>query len=454
LSFALIAALSPATAPAPSASAEAAGHALDPSFADDGRKTTALGGRVGSFADVAVQGRRLLIAATVRTSRGHYDFGVTRLRPDGRIDPSFGHEGFVRTRFGRTSARPSAIAVMPDRRFVIAGTETARRPPRSRIVLARYRPGGAPDPSFGDAGKVVTDLGRCSAGAESVVVAAGRIYVGGSIGLGDPWAESDALVAAYRADGSLDTSFSGDGWRRAGFISPGIIGGFASFSAVAAQPDGRIVAAGTAGGAGPYNSNVVLARFSPNGRFDHGLGHDGRVVVSFRDGPSFAKGLAIQPDGRAVVAGGVWSQYSSGAPRFFALLRLKRDGSLDASFGRGGRVRTAFTPDDTAGGYGDVALDASGRIVAAGTVSADSLTRVEGAKRRPYAFAVARYRPDGSLDPGFDQDGTAVTEFRNAYARGERLAIDAMGRIVVGGTVHRFGDGPAERLGIARYLSA
>src|SRR5262249_9448672 len=154
---------------------------------------------------------------------------------------------------------------------------------------------------------------------------------------------------------------------------------------------------------------------------DPTFGGDGKVTTDFASGNDFGQGVAIQADGKMVVAG--FSQnLQNPANTDFALTRYNPDGSLDITFGTGGKVTTDFgsTSDKALG----VATQADGKIVAAGeSVDASNVSR----------FALARYNPDGSLDTGFDGDGKVTTDVGSSfgeYAVANAVAIEADGTIV------------------------
>ena len=156
------------------------------------------------------------------------------------------------------------------------------------------------------------------------------------------------------------------------------VGGGAAYD-VALQPDGKIVAVGY--GAGGF----AVARYNPNGSLDTSFDADGKVATDF--GGGMATGVALQPDGKIVVAG----HGSVG----FAMARYNPNGSLDASFGAGGKVTTDFN------GAGGIALQDDGKIVAVG--SAPGFGGYSD-------LALARYNANGSLDTSFGQQGTQITD--------------------------------------------
>lgn len=149
-----------------------------------------------------------------------------------------------------------------------------------------------------------------------------------------------------------------------------------------------------------------------------------RPCVSHRTrGTSICFDLALQRDGKIVVAGSA-SDPTTFKPRF-ALARYRTDGARDPTFSGDGRVITGF-PGDFAEAFG-VALQQNGKIVAAGDTRPGSFD---------FQFALARYRPDGTLDPTFSGDGKATTAFAAGESAGASdLGIQADGKIVAAGTV-------------------
>jgi uncharacterized delta-60 repeat protein len=185
--------------------------------------------------------------------------------------------------------------------------------------------------------------------------------------------------------------------------------------AVAIQPDGKVVVAGSSDG------DFALARYEPDGSLDQGFGNEGRVLTDL-GGAERAQAVAIQPDGAIVVAGDTLVE-TGDYPRNqdFAIARYVRDGSLDPSFSGNG---VQVTDIDTYDQANAVDLQDDGGIVVAGNSSGPD----------PYDedFALARYRPDGSLDPGFGAAGVALTDFgRGDRAWAVRLQPD--GKIVAAG---------------------
>jgi uncharacterized delta-60 repeat protein len=171
----------------------------------------------------------------------------------------------------------------------------------------------------------------------------------------------DFGLARYNADGTPDTSFSGDGVLRTSFDKVDRLFG------LAVKADGKIVAAGYS--AGPNGSDFALARYKLGGRLDPTFSKDGKQRTDFNGGNDEARAVIIQANGRIVLAGfGAPVGTSSGA---FALARYRTGGKLDLSFSGDGKQLTKFGSGDRRREHHiyDAALQADGRIVAAGIAS-------------------------------------------------------------------------------------
>jgi uncharacterized delta-60 repeat protein len=224
----------------------------------------------------------------------------------------------------------------------------------------------------------------------------------------------------FLSSGALDPTF-GNGGALSGFSSI-FQGGQAH--AVALQADGRVVAAGgtTNNGVLP-NPQFAIARFNPDGTLDPTFGTGGRVTATLGQVVGSIQALVIEPDARIVAAGYAGPDASH---THFAVMRFNADGSPDTTFGTGGITITPFTDIDAAAA---VALQRDGKIVAAGSASAP-----DGSHR----FALARYTATGSLDPTFGTAGTLMTApgtgIEGIYSSGANAVVILRdGRIVAGG---------------------
>jgi uncharacterized delta-60 repeat protein len=333
----------------------------------------------------------------------------------GDLDTTFGGDGKVTTNFTSRLDEVRGVAVQGDGKIVVAGNAGDRN--TARFALARYNTDGTLDTTFSGNGKATTNFTPGSDGALAVaiqgdgkIVAAGR--AGGSGGR--------FALARYNTDGTLDTTFSGNGKATTNFTS-----GPDFATGVALQVDGKIVAAGGAGGTG---GRFALARYNTDGTLDSAFSSGGKQMTNFSPGDDFAEGVAIQADGKIVTAG-------TADVTQFALARYNTNGTLDSTFSGDGMQTTDFTsgPDFALG----VAIQGDGKIVTAGTADFRE-------------FALARYTTAGALDTTFGGDGTVTTNLTPGFEFAEGVALQADGKIVAAGSV----GGGGGRFGLVRYLAA
>ncbi|GGO25918.1 delta-60 repeat domain-containing protein [Deinococcus humi] len=216
--------------------------------------------------------------------------------------------------------------------------------------------------------------------------------------------------------GSLDTTFGTGG------IARHPLGEAADYGyAAALQPDGKLIVVGST--YGPHFENFGIARFTHDGALDPSFGSGGKVIVDFAQGRDIARAVAVQPDGKIVVAGGTTE---SGEEERFGLLRLNANGTLDAGFGTAGKLTTAFTGSDNARANA-VLIQPDGHIVVGGQASFSSATS-------GVDFALARYLPSGALDTGFGDGGRVTTSISPSGGSDKIAALALQGdRIVAAG---------------------
>ena len=402
---------------------------LDPSFGVDGMVTTDFGDGTDEIARaIALQSDgKIVVAGTFDNFQSNEDFALARYLSSGALDPSFGSEGTVITDFGAEET-VTALAIQPDGKIVVAGfSENSVSFSISDIALARYLPNGTLDSSFGGDGMVTTDFSAREVAHALVIQPNGKIVVAGSSANLSLFSHDMALVR-YLPNGTLDSSFGING-----MVTTDFGDGQAAALALARQPDGKLVAAGyTVGGHG-----MALARYLPNGTLDSSFGGDGMVTTDF-GAREVAYALVIQPDSKIVVAGGGAIVNDNDV----ALARYRPNGSLDPSFDSDGMVTTDFVGgDDSASG---LVLQPDGKIVVAG-VAVD----VSGNND----FALARYHPNGSLDETFSGGGKVRTEFSsgNDEAATALVMQPHDGRLVVAGGSFRPRGGFRLGFALARY---
>src|SRR5919106_930041 len=221
---------------------------LDPTFDGDGKVTTDFAGGGDQAQAVAIQGDGKIVAAGIdRNLSGVGDLALARYNPDGSLDTTFDTDGLVTTDFIGQTDQAYAVAIQGDGKIVAAGRAFLGST-REEFALARYNPDGSLDTTFDGDGKVTTDFAAFNDNARAVVIQGdGRIVAAGFAVVSGT---NDFALARYNTDGSLDSTFDGDGKVTTDFAAASDIA-----HSVATQGDGRIVAAGFAPVAG---SDIVL----------------------------------------------------------------------------------------------------------------------------------------------------------------------------------------------------
>jgi uncharacterized delta-60 repeat protein len=341
----------------------------------------------------------------------------------GSLDATFGTGGLVTTDvLGSDPDTAHAVSVtQPNGKIIVAGQSGVARVAQLEFALARYNANGTLDASFGTGGHVFTLFPTFDANITGIVVQPdGKIVAAGYTASAGGGAV-DVALARYNPDGSLDVNFGSGGTLTTSFSQPGLVV-TSQANAVALQPDGDIVVAGTANfnpGSG-FKNSIIIARYTPGGDLDPNFGSGGKVRTDLTAGSQdFGFALVRQSDGKLVVGGR--------ASDNMAVLRYTTTGALDAGFGTGGVVTTAFAAGQSTA-YG-VTLQSGGQIVAAGAAGA------VGSRQ----FALARYMTGGALDGTFGTGGTVTTAIgSDAAAAGVVLTGN---KILAGGTTGVSPDG-------------
>jgi uncharacterized delta-60 repeat protein len=405
---------------APSLSYGQSRATLDASFGTGGKVITNFGGDNDFAHSVVIQPDGKIVAAGTTTLNRGIEFALARYNSDGTLDTTFGVGGIVTADFGITDVAFS-VALQTDGKILAAGVTHIDG--INNIALARYNSDGTLDASFGTDGRVTDNFAGVGAVAFAVAPQPdGKIVAAGWTGINGG---ADFALVRYNGNGTLDAGF-GTAGRVITDFADSQASSVAGVFSIAVQPDGKIVAAGDARIDGKYD--FTLARYNSNGTLDAGFGTGGKVITDFAGSDDGAEAVALQPDGKIVAAGFARSVD-------FGLARYNSNGTLDASFGTGGKVTTDF------GGFSDaafgVAIQPDGKIVAAGggiTVTSQFMD-----------FALARYNSDGSLDAGF---GKVTTDFAGSQDQAFAVAVQPDGKIVAAGQA---GVGLDDVFALSRY---
>jgi uncharacterized delta-60 repeat protein len=406
----------------------------------------------------------------------------SRISLVGELDPTFGHVGKVTTDLGSTLDEIRGMAVQPDGKIVVVGEAWPERQPK--FTLARYHSDGSLDEDFGDAGTVVTSIFDESwdRGSPHAILLQpdGKIVIGGGSKSPD-YAHGIFALLRYTPDGSLDRDFGHDGIVQTALYEESYSSSDDEIYALALQPDGKIVAAGSTG---TYPPDVGVARYNPDGSLDETFGDGGKVVTDFGGDDDGAYAVGVQDDGKIVVGG--YTSAEGGIEFYdFALVRYNEDGTLDKDFGDGGWLRTdldygqqdeahsmVIHPDGkiTLGGpsvvgaqfcgasacwkfgYGlvqynpDGSLDEdfghAGIVTRDFTVSAGNYALVRlpngqlatGGYSGQANFSLALYNADGTLDESFGKEGVVITSFGEYQDQAYAIALQPDGKLLLAGT--------------------
>ena len=301
----------------------------------------------------------------------------------GTLDSDFDADGKMVIALGNSYDVANSVAVQPDGKILIAGYTTTTQP-HEAFVLIRLNTDGSTDNSFGTDGVVTLEFNSSVNRAMSMALQPdGKIVLVGST---YSTLSDDIAIVRLTPDGQLDEEFSTDG-----FLTVDI-NGLADYpSSVVIQPDGKIVVSGFS-----YNGldmDFLVMRYTPNGMLDGGFNVSGYVTTDFGSSLDYANAMAIQDDGKIVVAGYTYTNSSSS----FIVVRYNTDGTLDNTFSIDGIVKT-MVGSETNYAYA-LAIQPDGKIVLGGD-SGDNVNE---------DFALTRYNSDGTLDLSFDEDGKVIT---------------------------------------------
>jgi len=380
---------------------------LDTTFGlGSGKVITAIGPGNDYGRALALQPDGKILVARECFSGGNHVFCLARHLPSGALDPSFNTTGTVISAIGPGRDTANALALQPDGKIVVVGY--CSNDTNEDFCLARYLPSGALDTSFNTTGTVITSIEPGNGYARALALQPdGKILVTGECFNGSNY---DFCLARYLPSGALDTSFN-----TTGTLITAIGSSYDYATALALQPDGKIVVAGYCLNGSTFN--FCLARYLATGALDTSFSSTGTVITAFGASNNLAAALALQPDGKIVVTG----YCSNGTTIDFCLARYLPSGALDTSFNTTG---TVITPIGSSDGYARaLALQPDGKIVVTGECHNGSNND----------FCLARYLPNGALDTSVNSTGKVISAIGASTDTAYALALQPDGKIVVAG---------------------
>ncbi len=418
---------------------------LDLSFGNNGRVITDFDAQLDEASYVLTQpdGKIIVIGYANSVTTFSFDFGLVRYNSNGTIDQSFGTDGKVKTDLesGNTDFALSGILQSDGKIVVIGSTSTGA------FAVVRYNSNGSLDMTFDGDGKVIIPFGLTTLGWTSALQPDGKIIAAGYIRNGGNY---DFALTRLNSNGSLDTTFGNGGTTITSFSNLRD-----ELRSIALQPDGKIVAAGFASNG--TDSDFAIARYNSNGSLDTTFDGDGKLITQIGNGNDFAYSMFIQPDGKYVLAGESFTGMNSDTAivrylpdgsldssfnmngkiiipvtsgndgafsavlqpngkivtggfaiatgnRDFALTRINTNGTLDLSFNGSGKVLTDFNSFEDGGT--NVKIQTDGKIVICGY----SYDPNDGNSSN---YAVARFIGDAIVENSktpFDFDGDTKSD--------------------------------------------
>ncbi|MBL0012568.1 MAG: T9SS type A sorting domain-containing protein [Flavobacterium sp.] len=400
---------------------------LDNTFGTNGKVSISHGTVNQKGNAVAMQSDEKIVVVGSTGNGTNSDFAVMRLNPNGSLDNSFDSDGKVMTNFegwdlSNANDYATSVAIQTDGKIVVAGYGMFLGADGFSTVeefaLARYNIDGSLDTTFDADGKVHTRFGNTISGnAYAVKIQSdGKIVVAG---FSQQANTKNFAVIRYNADGSLDTTFDGDGMVLTQVGTPSVnLSAVDEAHSLAIQVDGKIVVAGFA--TNGTKADFAIARYNTDGSIDTTLDGDGIQTTSIGTAGDVINDVKVQTDGKIVVVGyteiDTWKN--------FAIARYNSDGSFDTSFDGDGKqtLYFNFSPENTC--YANAAyIQNDGKILIAG-----SDFYFGG-----YDFALARLNADGSKDNSFNFSGLTTTSL-GTFDYSRAMTIQTDGKIVLAGS--------------------
>ncbi len=340
---------------------------LDNTFDSDGKVTTVVGDLSTEFISVAIQndGKIVTVGGTINTDSSLYyyrsmDLAVVRYKSDGSLDTTFSNDGKIVIVIDHTCTL-SSVVIQADGKILAVGYKNWD------VVIVRFNSNGTLDNSFDTDGIAIRSLGWYALYPNSVRVQSdNKILVAGNHGSG---LGSNLFLARYNPDGSPDLTFNSVGY----IITSTTITNYGY--SVCQQSNGKIIVAGCI-----YNGNYIqfsVIRYNTNGSVDSTFGSGGIITTSFTGYDAVGYSAVIQSDDKIIVAGETFTTVSYVE---FALARYTSNGTLDNSFGTGGKVITNIS-NGAEMGY-SVLLQNDNKIAVAGFTDNNSTD---------WDFAIARF---------------------------------------------------------------
>lgn len=348
-------------------------------------------------------------------------FAAVRYNADGSIDNTFGTNGTVSTEVSSFSDNSYTITGQPDGKIIIGGesffSDETFTHTKGSLVLIRYNVDGSLDNSFDGDGIMLLDIeGYAAANAYNI-----RVLDNGKILVAGFVGDENGIVyhsllSRFNSDGSLDNTFGENGK-----IVSLVGSGNNDINNLALQKDGKIVLAGSATIGG--HSQFVALRFSSDGVPDNSFGTNGQSIINITNYLTSVSSVAVQPDNKIIIAGN--STFIAGDPDYFTIVRLKEDGTLDNTFNGNGKI--LLNSSNRGGILNSVLIQQDNKILLGGTLKIYNIIT----QRTTSDFILLRYSSEGVIDPTLISD----------YSLGQQGTTGGTGKIFLDeGTTDQYGN--------------
>lgn len=327
----------------------------------------------------------------------------------GDLDISFGNGGKVSVGIGGYFDVAQEVDVQKDGSIIVAGYGQESPSSYKGLSIARYLKDGNMDYDFGNLGLIQKQTNSMEGELNSIEIQEDDKIVAVGYSISSNTNNEDLTLVRFTKNGILDKSF-GNG----GLVVTEISNQKEICEAVAIQPDGKIICVGTT--QHDPNFDIFLVRYDEYGQLDYYFGQGGIVITDINSGHDIVKSLAIQKDGKLIVAGFTYSKDNFS----MILLRYDTNGNLDSTFGKNG---IAITNIYSSIGKLDLAIQNDGKIILVGPSKVNNT----------HHFTVLRFNTNGSLDNSFGKNGITQTIIGD-FSEAESVALDSYGNIVVAGT--------------------
>jgi uncharacterized delta-60 repeat protein len=393
---------------------------LDLTFGGTGYITTNYSGSddVGNAMVVQTDGK-IIVSGTSGS-----DFAISRYNTNGTLDATFGTGGKVVTSIGIYSDGSNSVKVQSDGKIIVVGYSINAAGTNNDFAIVRYTSLGVLDNTFGTGGIVRSSIGTGSLAYSLFIQSNGKIVVSG-ISFNGTY--QSFAVARYNSNGTIDNTFG-----TSGQVITHVGSGNDFPVCMAQQSDGKIVVAGYTDNAS--NIDIAVVRYDSLGSIDNAFGTSGIVITPIGSGADIANAMALQPDGKIVVAG--WSY--NGSSEDFAVVRYDNTGILDPLFGTTGIVTTSIS--SFADGARGIVIQPNGKIVVAGFSrnSSNTLNNI----------AIVNYNNDGTLNNFFGSSGTVTTSIGSSHSDANAIDLQTDGKILIAG---RSFNGTNNDFAVARF---